>query len=223
MTLTFDQWSKDTQFQTFISSISEHDANEDLHGRLSMWRAFGGQVGRVAFVIKIPLANTVGSLLNVWVSPVAYFRDDELSKEWETVLFNVQQNLEVLKQVPRQILIGSIFIMLVAAVVCLKHEGFHEEREWRIVHNPKRLPSPLMLSSIETIGGVPQIIYKIPISGGSPDELNQISLPNLLDRVIIGPTPYPWAMYEAFVAALTNAGVPDAGSKVFASGIPIRS
>ena len=74
----------------------------------------------------------------------------------------------------------------------------------------------------ETIAGIPQIIYKIPIGGGPPNELNDISIGTMLDRIIIGPSPYPWAMYEAFATALTDAGVADAGNKVFVSGIPLR-
>lgn len=154
---------------------------------------------------------------------MAYFSDAELSQELQRVLQNVRENRDALRQMPRQIIIGAIFYMLVSAVVCLKHDGFHEEREWRLVHSPKRMPSKFMQSSIETVAGVPQHIYKIPIGGGPPDELNEIKIENLLDRVIIGPSPYPWAMYEAFVSALTDAGVSDAGKKVFVSGIPIRA
>jgi hypothetical protein len=219
----FDQWWNDTQYGTFISSISEHDPSEDAHGRLSMWRAFGGQSARVAFVVKIPLTDVVAPTLNIFLSPVAYFKNDELAQEITSVTANVRDNTDFLVSVPRPNLINAIFSMLISAVVCLKHEGFHEEREWRIVYNPRRTPSPLMLSSIELIAGVPQIVYKMPISGGPPDELSGISISNLLDRVIIGPSQYPWAMYEAFVSALTNAGVSDAASKVFVSGIPLRS
>jgi len=44
----FDQWWADLQSQTFIASISVHDDNsENQHGRLSMWRAFGGSSPRV--------------------------------------------------------------------------------------------------------------------------------------------------------------------------------
>jgi hypothetical protein len=38
----FDQWWNDIRFSTYITSISEHDDSEDAHGRLSMWRGFGG-------------------------------------------------------------------------------------------------------------------------------------------------------------------------------------
>jgi hypothetical protein len=218
----FDQWWNDTQFQTFITSISEHDAKED--GRLSMWRAFGGQQARVALVIKMPLEDiNAGDALKIWLSPVAYFSDAEFCEELDNLLRNVALNLDQLKQVSRPILISSLFIMLVSMVVCLKHEGFDEEREWRIVYSPKRLPSDLMLSSIETINGVPQPIYKIPIGGGPPAALDPIGLEHLLDRIIIGPTPFPWAVYQAFAAALNDAGVTNAENKVFVSGIPLRS
>ncbi len=54
----FNHWWQNTQLQTYITSIAEHDDREDLHGRLSMWRAFGGAAAaRVAFVIKLQLGG----------------------------------------------------------------------------------------------------------------------------------------------------------------------
>jgi len=43
----FNRWWQTTQLQTYITSISEHDDREDVHGRLSMWRAFGNSTARV--------------------------------------------------------------------------------------------------------------------------------------------------------------------------------
>jgi hypothetical protein len=113
--------------------------------------------------------------------------------------------------------------MFLAGVVCLKHEGFREEREWRVIHSPKRVPSSLMESSTETIGGVPQLIYKIPLDTSVSSSVADLEFSRIFDRLIIGPSPYPWPMYEAFVSALKLAGVADAEHRVFASGIPIRS
>ena len=45
----------------------------------------------------------------------------------------------------------------------------------------------------------------------------------MFDRLIIGPSPYPLAMSEAFKAALIGSGVTDAGNKIVASLIPIRT
>lgn len=45
----------------------------------------------------------------------------------------------------------------------------------------------------------------------------------LIDRVIIGPSNYPIPIGEAFVAALQEAGMKDAATRVFASNIPLRT
>jgi len=194
-----------------------------LHGRLSMWRAFGGATtARVALVLKIPLAVGSNQALNAILSPVGYFPDEDVAHELNSVSNNLRTNRDFLRGVDRNEFISIVFMMFVTAVVCLKHEGFHEEREWRIIYSPKRMPSPLMESSVEVIGGVPQLVYKIPLENNLDAGLSGIDLRDLLDRVIIGPSQFPWVMYEAFVAALDAAGVKDAASRVFASQIPVR-
>jgi hypothetical protein len=112
--------------------------------------------------------------------------------------------------------------MLVMAAVSLKHEGFAEEREWRLVHFPHLDPSPMILQSIEVIDGTPQIICKIPLRDNPGENITGVEIPTLVDRVIIRPTAYPIAIYSAFVAALQGAGMTDAPSRVVVSGIPLR-
>jgi hypothetical protein len=146
----FDEWWEHIRFSCYISSISEHDNDEDLHGRLSMWRA------------------------------------------------------------------------LLGAVTCIKHKGFQEELEWRAIYTPKITQSPLMECSTEVIGGVPQLIYKIPLDKSVSPDLTGLDLANIFDRLIIGPSPFPVAMYEAFVDALAKAGVSDASGRVWNSNIPLR-
>jgi len=115
--------------------------------------------------------------------------------------------------------------MLAAAVTCLKYEGFKEECEWRLIYAPVRWPSPLIAQerSMEDIGGIPQIIYKIPLHANipsAPEGLEQLDFSRLFDRLIVGPTVYPYSMLEAFVTALQKAGVPE--PRIVLSGIPIR-
>ena len=43
------------------------------------------------------------------------------------------------------------------------------------------------------------------------------------ERVIIGPTQFPLAVYDALVMELEKAGMADAGSKVAYSAIPLRT
>lgn len=87
-----------------------------------------------------------------------------------------------------------------------------------------KLPSPMMESSTEVIGGVPQPIYKIPLDGSLSPALAGLEFSSIFDRLIIGPSEYPFPMYEAFTAALINAGVQQetAKTRVRISGIPLR-
>jgi hypothetical protein len=216
-----DSWH-DIRFNTCISSISEHQEHEDLQGRLSMWRAFGGTAARVGIVLNIPSISQGSLALNLLFSPVAYLKETSAHEVLEEVIGNIRAECDYLRKVERSVLVNTIFVMLLAGVVCLKHEGFQEEREWRAIYAPKRWPSPLMESSNEVVAGVPQIIYKIPLDVNVSGHLADLDFAKMFDRLIVGPTPYPWPMYEAFVGALANAGVADADRRLFASGIPIR-
>jgi len=223
----FKQWCADgpsgMPLNTYIASISEHDNGEDMHGRLSMWRAFGSNPIRVAIVLRIPWYTGGAQAVNVMFSPVAYSSEADVHAEIYSVIENVRAGREFLRSLERLRIVEIVLSMLLAGVACLKHEGFHEEREWRAIYTPKRTPSPLMEPSIESFGGVPQTVYKFPIDGTVSEALRGLDLSRIFDRLIIGPSPYPWVMYEAFVAALRQAGVTDAQDRVWASNIPIRA
>ena len=113
--------------------------------------------------------------------------------------------------------------MLVLGVICLKHEGFYEEKEWRVICVPKMWPSEQMKSSTEIIGGVPQLVYKFPLDATTSEAINQLSLSRIFERLIIGPSQYPLAMREAFINSLAQLGVENANQRVWVSEIPVRT
>jgi hypothetical protein len=80
-----------------------------------------------------------------------------------------------------------------------------------------------MTSSIEVVGGVPQIDYKIPLDGSVSPLVADLDFGQVFDRLIVGPTQYPCPIYGAFVEALKATGVTNADERVFVSGIPIRA
>lgn len=77
--------------------------------------------------------------------------------------------------------------------------------------------------STETIVGVPQRIYKIPLDKDKDKSLAGLELSHIFNRLIIGASPYQSVMYETFFNALEKAGVSEPENKVWVSGIPIRS
>jgi hypothetical protein len=218
----FDQWLPDIRLSTYIACLSEHADKEDNHGRLSMWRAFGGSnVARVAMVLRVP--GVSAGILNVIFSPVAYLTEIEVHDELNLIIQNVHGNADFLKSLDRTTIALWVFHMLVAGVACLKHQGFDEEREWRVIYSPNRRPSPFIESSTEIIGGIPQLVHKLPLDSARLPATPELDFSRLFDRLIIGPSSYPWVMYQAFVEALKRAGVADADGRVCVSGIPIRS
>ena len=219
----FDDWWEHIRLSCYISSISEHDSDEDLHGRLSMWRAFGGTLPKVALVIRVPEYSGGAEQLKLTFSPVAYLTGEDVKLTLSDIIDNITTETSFLRTLDRSVIVANTFNMLLGAVTCIKHKGFQEELEWRAIYTPKFAPSSLMISSTEVVGGVPQIIYQIPLDKEFSPDLAGLDLASIFDRLIIGPSPFPVAMYEAFVDVLTKAGVSDAQSRVWNSNIPLRN
>lgn len=221
----FNHWwgARTIPLRTFIASVSEHDSSEDLHGRLSMWRAFGGNVARVGLVLNVPGQSDGADALRLYFSPVAYFKNDEAMKIIPEVIKQITANVDLLKTINKDEIRDWIFHMLLMNVTGIKHEGFREEREWRVVHCPLIYPAPIIKSFTEIIGGVPQIVYKIPLDKTVDPVLETLDFAKLFERIIIGPSQFPVAMADAFLEVLSQAGVADAANKIFISGIPVRT
>jgi hypothetical protein len=213
----------DIRLNTYISSVSEHDEKEDMYGRLSMWRAFGGVAGRVAVVFKVPWDFAAPLALNLYLTPVSYLPETATHRMLDEAVAKIRDNKEFLRTVDPLMLRTFVYTIFVAGVLSLKHEGFREEREWRFVYWPRLAPSTLMRGSVEVIGGIPQHVYKIPLDSGASPMLHDLDLRVSLDRLIIGPSAFPRPMHDAFVDTLTKAGVAEAEKKVFISNIPIRT
>jgi hypothetical protein len=215
------------QTQTYIGSISEHDSNEDEHGRLSMWRAFGADAtARVALVFRVPVFTDAVEFLQCIFSPVAYLNEAGAHAIFAEVLVNAENERDFLRTLSYEEVRNRIFFSFVVASTCVKHEGFKEEREWRIVYLPGYYPAmnpPRIESEVKCLSGVPQIVFEFPLDARVAPEIAAIDVASMFDRLIIGPSRYPWVMYEAFKRTLEQAGVSDPRAKIITSSIPIRS
>jgi hypothetical protein len=219
----FDQHWASIKFSTYIASFSEHGDDEDVHGRLSMWRAIRPANARVALVFRVPRFGIPNFRLHF--NPVSYLTTSEGDRSMHEVVEQVRANCDFLKSLDRSIIVGSVFYMCLGAVTCMKHEGFKEEREWRAIYSTFDTSddATVMERSIETVDGVPQIVCKVPLDKTVSPLLEPLDFARIFDRLIIGPSSYPWVMYEAFCNALADSGVQDSGKKVINSTIPIRS
>lgn len=216
-----DGWAPTYRSDTYITCMSEHDDSENDLGRLSMWRAYGGPVG-VAVVLNPTVFLSVSDALSAFSSPVAYLSEAEFEVEFGRVVTNIEQSIDFLRPMGQKGMLNHLYHAFRLAVLCTKHPGFREEREWRIVYNPVSYPSARIEPSVELIRGMPQIVHSIPFKDYPDEGLVGAELPKLIERVIIGPTEFPSQVRQALVKLLVDAGVADAATKVVCSTIPLR-
>lgn len=155
--------------------------------------------------------------------PVAYFKNDEADRLIPEVIKQLTLNADYLKAFNPVYIKNWIFSMLLVNVTAVKHEGFREEKEWRVIHSPQLFPNQFIKPSTEIVAGIPQNVYILPLDKAVDPVFEDLDLAGLFDRLIIGPSPCPFPMADAFLDALTKIGVVDAAKKIFVSGIPIRS
>ena len=217
----FQGWVPHFRDDTYILCVSAHDPIEDIHGRLSMWRAYGQSTG-VALVMNNKPFFSPSTALKAYTSPVAYMTSEELKEELVSIATNIENNSEFVQSIGRETVTGTVFSAFRFAALCMKHPGFLEEQEWRVVYCPKLEASDHLKMEVEVINGTPQPVYKIPLKNIPEEGHFGAAIPELLDRIIIGPTQYPIATYDAFHAMLSDAGVPNPDERIFLSEIPIR-
>lgn len=217
----FNAWTPYFQTNTYLACVSEHNDSEDSFGRLSMWRAYSETTG-VAFVMNSSPFFSPTQVLKAYTSPVAYLSDQEFEAEFEKIANNIFDEKDFLKKQDGQMIINLVFNALKFAVLCTKHPGFMEEKEWRVVYSPSMEKSEHLKKEIQVVKGVPQPVYKIPLRDIPDEGLTGIEIPSLIDRIIIGPSQYPQALQEAFCDLLYEAGVKDPQNTVVVSDIPLR-
>lgn len=216
----FKERYRDVKSDSYITCFTLHE-EDDFHGRLSMWRAFGRSSASVALVINPPNHHHV-SPLNIFIYPVSY-RPDAVATEFELGISRIKENINLLTGLqchPQQI--GFLgYIKLIALTVTLKHPGFHEEKEWRIIHYPSLFGSDFVTPFTKSISGIPQVIHKVRLENKPEKGLYSFSIPELLDRVIIGPSDYADTIQSSLIAELRAVGVKD--PVVVKSEIPLRA
>ncbi len=207
---------------TYIACLSEHtDDDDDKYGRLSMWRAYGESTGVALVLNNAPFLAYIGPP-GVYSSPVLYLDDELFELELQKVVGGIRCHYDFLRDQGRDTVCDAMFNAFKFSVLCTKHPGFSEEREWRVIYMPSMEQSPNVERSIEIVNGTPQPICKFRLKNLPEIGLTGLEIPEILDQVIIGPTKYPDAICEAFVALLERAEVKDAESRIRVTSIPLR-
>jgi len=212
----------DGNSDTFIGCLSEHDPN-DARGRLSMWRAYGSNRGGVCFIFNSTPFMAESDVSNVYSVPVSYYTDDEFAIVLDNISAGLEQVQDELCDIPLDDLVRTLTMLFVFRAISLKHPGFVEESEWRIVLLPEWGFGDAVGRRVVSLGGIPQVVHTVPLRDDPEQGLFKADIPSLLAKVIIGPSEFPYVVWDAYVARLTEMGVENASEKVVISGIPLRA
>ncbi len=217
----FNGWQPAFRYGTYLACVSEHLPSEDKIGRLSMWRAYGGNAG-VALVLKNDAFVSESDVLKIYTSPVEYLDKDGYEELLAEVASNVEKNLNHLKSIDPDDIYSHLFHMLRFSMLSSKHPGFLEEKEWRVIYTPDYDRSEVVALDVEVVKGIPQLVAKVPLNDRPEEGLVGMSLEHIIERIIIGPCDTPHVIYEALVSEMQAAGIPNSQEKVVISSIPLR-
>lgn len=217
----FDSWIPIIRRNTYILSVSEHPRTEDQYGRLSMWRAYGGNAG-VAFVFNGGPMFRPSDALRAYSSPVAYLGSDGVAEEMRKIASGLRTHASYVRQQGKEWLKSGMFEAFRFAAICTKHPAFLEEREWRVVSTQVLHESVRLKPTPEIIGGVTQLLLKLKLADLPEEGLTGLTIPDFLERVLIGPCEHPEVIAASLTDLLESAGVENAKEKIHITGVPLR-
>jgi hypothetical protein len=135
----------------------------------------------------------------------------------------VEKERDHLASFDRQYLRDVVLNVLRFAILCTKHPAFEEEREWRVVYTPALFESAHVKRHVRTIKGVTQPVHDLPLQNLPQEGLIGIEIPELVHKIIVGPTQYGSALSTALWFLLKDAGVDNPTNCIVTSGVPLRT
>ena len=237
----FFESSQMRRIYTYLISISEHgpvtirtgDVDEEsTYGRLSMWRAYGSR-GGVAMVFSRKALSTPNDAVPIYSSPVFYGTPSEFAWQYAKILAYLELHRDEMKRIDPAIVETNLTRALHFACLSCKHPGFREEREWRITYSADPVNEHIedakfneenaIQREFRIVNGLPQRIYKMPFVDVPEKRIVGFTLPDILERVIVGPTQYPMVVADALHSAMRRIGFDAHQIKISLSDIPLRT
>lgn len=193
--------------KTYLLCFSEGDnkrKKERKRGKLSMWRGYGTG-GGVAFVFD--LGGVISSpVMGSPIYPVQYWKKTKFNFGMKRIIEAARWQFREQAQVKWESFLANDLLQMIYLV---KHPGFREEREWRIVLRPdaalfeKLKMHQTVHGHLETILGVP-----LDLPNCSREEMcrDHVQCFLHLRKVIVGPSERAEDTREMFRGILRDKG-----------------
>jgi DUF2971 family protein len=185
---------------------------------LSQWRAYGGETAGFSIGFSGTFLRAISDELGFWLVPVLYDEDEQRAVVrtllHDVLVENMQPNAnstisgaDTREQPPG----GNLVAYLNRYAPILKHKSFSEEREWRIISKPLFCSNERFAYRAGASMLVPY--FRIPLSSDRQ--------PFKVEKIIVGPTPYPEQSKNSVRGLLTRRDLTK--TSVVNSQVPYRS
>jgi Protein of unknown function (DUF2971) len=211
-------------FDTYVFCLSEHDpGNKD--GMLSMWRGYGGNGRGAALIFDMSKLEPVegGPLL---IGRVHYGSSEERFRWFDQVGSRFAEILAENDIGDDKLYLASFAILerIKIGALFMKHDGFKEEKEWRVVHMGDRASEGqlrLMQHYLNGPRGIePKLKFKFEhVVGITP---SGFSLDKILAGILLGPSASSTLAVRSVQRMLDLIERPELKNKLLASSIPLR-
>jgi hypothetical protein len=214
-------------FDTYVFCLTEHDP-KNTDGMLSMWRGYGGQGNGAALIFNTKLIASENRQSPLIISKVHYGSEAK-RKQWLLGKLSAWCKIAKTNNLVAQpdpkigLTVYQLFNLVKFFALVWKHDGFLEEREWRVIYMPDRDTGNILKSGYHYIigknGVEPKLKLKIaPLPGTD----NTWVFNDIFERIILGPTVSSPLAIASINRMLVNIGKKDFQPKVTPSTIPLR-
>jgi hypothetical protein len=224
----FTQFDREHAIDEYVFCLSEHDP-QNTDGLLSMWRGYGGQGNGAALVFNTRFVTSPNENSPLALTRVSYASRENrlawLKVKIEQWCISLMASSTSIPDDKLYIVTYRLFNLIKLFALKFKHDGFHEEREWRVIYMPDRDPQGLFLKErfgyvIGSRGVEPKLKFKIEPLPIEPRETWTFA--TILEGIILGPSVASPLARSSVMRMLENMGKAEFAQKVVASTIPLR-
>lgn len=221
----YRQFDEKHALDIYVLCLSEHDKS-DTDGVLSMWRGYGSSGSGVALVFDTNELDPVEPSPFILSKVIYASKVDRLA--WINAKLDAMAAViagSSLSSEQLNYLAYSWFERLKVFSLFTKHDGFAEEKEWRIVYLRDRDPSSILGSMLSYAVMAKGVEAKLKLRLGEIQGLvsKPISIDSIIAMIILGPTISSVLAASSIRRMLEVARPGSLAEKLVASSIPFRT
>lgn len=221
LTQYYNQFYDQHYLDVYVFCFSEHDPDHE-DGVLSMWRGYGGQGSGVAIIVDTGFLRDDSPIL---IAKVDYLSTESREKQIESCIadwcetishFSLSEEI-----IPK--LVQTLFYIFLLSALTTKHNGFSEEKEWRLIYLPIWDSDEGVKNYFDYVIGDRGVEPKLKLLIGGENYSDKTwNLSTITKKIILGPTISSPIAKKSVVRMLEKLGVGELKDKVSTSGIPLR-